>query len=178
MSRMGLPPLALATVMAAALTGCSAGPAPLKGEPPGEGVCYGASPHETMTDGIEALTNHSSQTVFFDRVGLRDPRHLKFLGAYLSPGSRYKVGAWTRWPPGPARPGDPVPRGWTRRHPVHGYRLRPGANAQVIVGFELTALPNGTSPGLLIWYHTARGSYVLRDDLAIVVGRINGKLCE
>jgi hypothetical protein len=133
-----------------------------------------------MTYGLEAFTNYSSQTVFFDQVGLRDPLHLKVLGAYLSPGARFEVGAWTHWPPRPTTGKDPlpVPRGWRRRRPVRGYRLRPGATAQVILGFELTVQSGGKSSGLLIRYHTSDGSYLLRDDLEIVVGHIGGKSCH
>jgi hypothetical protein len=158
--------LAVAAAMALALTGCSAGPAPLKGAPAGEGVCYPSRPHGRMTYGLETFTNHSSQTVFFDRVGLRDPVHLKVLGAYIAPRNRsVPAGVVTGWPPEP----QPGPTEWAQRRPVRGYQLRPGATAEVILGFELTALPGGQSPGLLIWYHTSGVSYQLRDDLAISV---------
>jgi hypothetical protein len=53
-----------------------------------------------LTYGAEALTNHSSQTVMFHRVGLRDhSRNLKVLGTYLMPGDRYLTGVWGAWPP-------------------------------------------------------------------------------
>ncbi len=163
--------LALAVAMATMLAGCGAGPAPLSAARPGDAVCYASSPHAKMTYGIEDFTNHSRQTVVFDQVGLRVPLHLKVLGAYLSPRDRSaQIGALSGWPP--RQLGGLTD--WARRRPVRGYRLRPGATAEVILGFQLTAPSGGRSPGMLIWYHTSDGSYVLRDDLAILVARVGG----
>jgi hypothetical protein len=115
---------------------------------------------------LEDFTNHGSQTVFFDRVGLRDPQHMWVLGAYLSPRDRATpAGVVAGWPPGP----EPGPTEWSQRRPVGDYRLRPGATAEVTLGFELTGPSGGRTPGLLIRYHTSDSSYVLRDDLAISV---------
>jgi hypothetical protein len=163
--------LALAATMATVLTGCGAGPAPLSGAPPGDAVCFAGRPNGKMTYGIEDFTNHSGQTVVFDRVGLRHPLHLKVLGAFLSPRDRSpQIGALSGWPP--RQLGGLTD--WARRRPVRGYRLRPAATAEVILGFQLTAPAGGRSPGLLIWYHIADGSYVLKDDLEILVGRVGG----
>ncbi|MHB1592659.1 MAG: hypothetical protein ACYCU3_00585 [Streptosporangiaceae bacterium] len=153
------------------LAGCSAGPAPLSAAPPGDAVCYASSPHAKMTYGIEDFTNHSRQAVVFDRVGLRDPLHLKVLGAYISPRTHSTMaGVVSGWPPPP----QPGPTEWALRRPVRGYRLPAGAAVAITLGFQLTAPSGGRSPGMLIWYHTSDGSYVLRDDLAILVARVGG----
>ena len=140
---MTLAALALAAVTPA-LAGCSSGPPPLGAAPSGENQCIPAKPGQGVTYGLEAFTNHSSSTVVFDRVGLRQPRNLKLLGAYAIPGDRYPVGIWADWPPAPER-GDrlPVPPSWAHRHPVSGYRLRPGASAGIVLGVESTARPGG-----------------------------------
>jgi hypothetical protein len=159
----------LAAALAPALSGCSDGPPPLSAPPPGGQTFCDIKPHHGLTYGLEDFTNHSSQTVVFDRVGVRDPQHLKVLGADLTPGARYLVGMWPDWPPKPVRgQTDPhLPPSWKHHRPVAGYRLRPGATAGVVLGIESTSASGGKTPGMLIWYHTASGSYVLRDDLAI-----------
>jgi hypothetical protein len=158
--------LLLALALTAGLAGCGSSDAPLRAAPSGEsqGFCK-IKQGQGITYGLEDFTNHSSQTVGFDRVGIRDPRNLKVLGARLTPGDRYLVGMWPTWPPHPQR-SYPLASSWKHRRLVAGYRLRPGKSAGVVLGIEPTAFPASTA-GMLIWYHTASGSYVLRDDLKI-----------
>jgi hypothetical protein len=134
-------------------------------------VCFPGKPLGKYTYGVEDFTNHSAQTVVFDRVGLRDPVHLKVLGAYLAARDRSaQIGALLGWPP----KGLDGLTDWARRRPVRGYRLRPGTATEVILGFQVTAPGGGISPGMLIWYHNGAGSYVLRDDLQIKVDVLGG----
>jgi hypothetical protein len=39
----------------------------------------------------------------------------------------------------------------------------------IVLGAELTEPPGGKTPGMLIWYRTSSSSYVLRDDLEIII---------
>jgi len=137
-------------------------------------VCFPGQAHGKYAYGVEDFTNQAHQTVTFNRVGLRDPVHLKVLGAYLAARDRSpQIGADEGWPPR-------LPPGltdWARHRPVAGYQLRPGATTEVILGFQLTAPAGGRSPGMLIWYQTAGGSYLLRDDLAIQVAPV-GRECS
>jgi hypothetical protein len=167
-ARTALAVAALTVAFVPAMSGCgSGGPGPLAAAPSGESQCIPAKPGQGVTYGLERWTNHTSQTIVFDRVGIRRPQRLKLLGAYATPGL-YVVGMWGSWPPKGQRDFR-LPRSWAHRRPVAGYRLRPGATAGMVLGVESTAPPRGSTPGMLIWYHTASGSYLLRDDLEIIV---------
>jgi hypothetical protein len=122
-----------------------------------------------VTYGLERWTNRTSQTIVFDRVGLRSPKHLELIGASVTPGL-YVVGIWDSWPPGYRSLPPAFRRGWERRQPVAGYRLATGATAGIALGLETTgSARRGSTPGLLLWYHDKSGSYLLRDDLRVAL---------
>jgi hypothetical protein len=168
LTRTTLAMVALTVALVPAMSGCgSSGPGPLRAAPPGTSTCIPAKPGQGVTYGGERWTNHTSQTIVFDRVGIRRPQHLKLLGAYATPGL-YVVGMWASWPP-KGQPEIWLSHSWAHRRLVAGYRLRPGATAGIVLGIESTAPPRGSTPGMLIWYHTASGNYLLRDDYEIIV---------
>ena len=166
---MPLLPLALGTALTAALSGCGGGggPAPLDAPPPGSAQCISGRLGQGVTYGDERFTNSADVPVTINSAGLRRPRRLKLLGAIAVPG-KYVVGTWDTWPP--VITGYPQQeREWTHREPASGYRIRPGGIVNIVIGVAATADPGGRSPGLLIRYHDANGSYVLEDDVAIIV---------
>jgi hypothetical protein len=164
--------LALAALLAGGLAACSSskssGPSadgPLSSgltrtQIPRGGDCApgGEGP---FTFGVQIYTNFGHTTVVLDRVVLLDAHNQRLIGSYAVPG-REGVGT-IPWPPTGSRR-FPLPPGWSDRQPVHGFRLAPGKEFNMVLG--VAAIRAGrwsTSQGILVYYHDAAGSYVARN---------------
>jgi hypothetical protein len=161
--------MALATALAGALGGCSAsGPVadgPLGGgTPPGVSVCAPGRVGQPQAFGIqERYINHGHATVVLDRIALLHPHHERLIGSYAVPGL-FLVGVL----PWPLRHPD-MPSRWKLRRPVPGFRLALGRSFSLVLGVAATATGMATSRGMVLYYHDSAGSYMVSNDLAMLI---------
>jgi hypothetical protein len=169
--RAVLAAVTLAAALAVAGCGGSTGPAtdgPLRGgpfgAPSGGGTGTKARVGQPIAFGDERFTNHGHATLVLDRVGLRQPRHLRLVGSYAVPGT-LMIGV-ARWPPRYRG----IPPSWKHRRQVHGFRLAPGKSFNMVLGvLATTGTPCARSPGMVIYYHDPAGSYVVVDHFAMAI---------
>ena len=100
-----------------------------------------------------------------DRVGLRDPRHVRLVGSFAVPGIGL-AGVGLGFPPTYSG----LPPSWKHRQRVHGFRLAPGKLFNMVLGVASTGLAPARSPGMVIYYHDPAGRYVAVDRFAMVIG--------
>jgi hypothetical protein len=161
--------VAVAVALSSLVAGCGgSGPAfdgPLNSgggaRPAHGGSC--APGGEAQTFGTERFTNHGAVTVVLDRVVLQDPRNEHLIGSYAVPGATL-IGV-VPWPPGYAG----LPSGWKDRRPVRGFRLAPRRSFNMVLGVAATRPGRAASGGMLVYYRDSSGSYVTRDDVAMII---------
>jgi hypothetical protein len=158
--------VALVSAVAGCSSGSTAGDGPLNsrgtdGNPSRGTSC--APGGEQQTFGTEQFINHGHATVVLDRVVLRRPRNERLVGSYAVPG-KWLIGV-VPWPPHYAG----IPSTWKDRQPVHGFRVAPGKPFNMVLGVAAVAPGRASSRGMLIYYHDAAGSYVTRDDVAMII---------
>jgi len=99
-----------------------------------------------------------------DRVGLRDPRHVRLVGSFAVPGIGL-AGVGLGFPPTYSG----LPPSWKHRQRVHGFRLAPGKLFNMVLGVASTGLAPARSPGMVIYYHDPAGRYVVVDHFAMII---------
>ncbi|HET9897923.1 MAG TPA: hypothetical protein VFQ44_23585 [Streptosporangiaceae bacterium] len=157
-----------ATALALVLGSCRSGPAadgPL-GSGANGGIPRGANcvPRgHLQAFGDQQFTNHGDTAVVLDRVRLLHPDNERLIGSYAVPGDRL-IGV-VFWPP--SYPD--IPPGWKHRRPVHGFRLAPGRSFNMVLGVQAGPQGRGFSRGMLVYYHDSAGSYVARNDFAMII---------
>ena len=163
--------LALAAALVSVLGGCSgSGPAadgPLSSGADGRiargNVCVTRFVSQFQTFGDEQFTNYGHVTVVLDRVDLQHPHNEHLIGSYAVPGA-VLIGV-VPWPPKYAG----LPSAWKYRQPVHDFRLAPGKTFNMVLGVTATGPGRASSQGMLVYYHDSAGSYVARDDFAMII---------
>lgn len=174
--------VAMAAALISALAACQSGggsPAsdgPLTGGPlgsPSGGFdCAPARLGRPVTFGDEQFTNHGHATVALDRVALLDPLKERLTAAVAVPGLLF-VGVTNSWPPRYSG----IPRTWKYRRPVRGFRLEPGKSFNMVLGVAATGIPRARSRGMVIYYHDSAGSYVTRNQFAMIIAVNNKSSC-
>jgi len=104
-----------------------------------------------------------------DNVALLRPHNERLVGSYAVPGIS-GIGVLP-WPPT-----YDLPAAWKDRKPVNGFRLAPGKKFAIALGVEAPASGRATSKGLEIYYHDSVGRYVIKNNLAMVIG-VNKSAC-
>jgi hypothetical protein len=176
--RAALAAAALAAALASA--GCgSSGPAtdgPLSGGAfgsiSGGSDCSPGRVGQPVTFGDELFTNPGRATLVLDRVGLRDPHHVRLVGSYAVPDVGL-VGVGLGFPPRYSG----LPPTWKYRQRVHGFRLAPGKSFNMVLGVAATGGPPARSPGMVIYYHDPAGSYVADEHFAMIIA-VGRRECE
>jgi hypothetical protein len=170
-ARLPLAAVALAAVLASAGCGGSSGPAtdgPLHGGAfgyaGGGSDCSPARAGQPVSFGDEQFTNRGHDTLVLDRVGLRQPIHVRLVGSLVVPGID-GIGVIRGFPPRFR----PVPPTWKNRQQVHGFRLAPGKSFQMVLGVVAPGARPARSPGMVIYYHDPAGRYVVEDHLAMII---------
>jgi hypothetical protein len=163
--------MAVAAALASALGGCGGG-GPATNGPLSSGadggiargnICVTRVVSRLQTFGDEQFTNGGHATVVLDRVALQHPHDEHLIGSYAVPGTLL-IGV-VPWPPKYAG----MPSTWKHRQPVHGFRLAPGKSFNMVLGVTATAPGLASSRGMLVYYHYSTGSYVARDDFAMII---------
>jgi hypothetical protein len=156
--------------LAAALGGCGGGPSadgPLSSGAGGRvshgNICVTRFVSRRQTFGFEQFTNNGRSTIILDSVVLLHPHSERLIGSYAVPGER-TIGV-VPWPP--MYPG--MPPAWQHRQPVHGFGLAPGKSFNMVLGVAATGTGRATSQGMLVYYHDSSGSYVARNDVAMII---------
>jgi hypothetical protein len=176
---------ALAAMVAAALAGCSTasthdpasnGPlssaASAHGRIPRGGNCLNRRPVPEAF-GDQPFTNYGHSTVVLDRVVLLHPRNERLIGSDVIPGTP-QIGV-VQWPPNWPQ----LRAAWKKRRPVHGYRVAPGKQFNMVLGVTYAGPGFATSQGMLVYCHDAAGSYVAPNYFAMqIAATSSGKGCR
>jgi hypothetical protein len=126
-------------------------------------ICVTRVVSRLQTFGDEQFINGGHATVVLDRVALQHPHNEHLIGSYAVPGILL-IGV-VPWPPKYAG----MPSTWKDRQPVHGFRLAPGKSFNMVLGLTATGPGLASSRGMLVYYHYSAGSYVARDDFAMII---------
>jgi hypothetical protein len=164
--------LAVAAILTPLLTGCSSSGksssvdgGPLGGASSGDSTLACARVGQAVTFAAESFTNKGHSALILNRIELRDPHGVHLIGAYVVPGTAM-LGVTQGWPP---KFPTGIPRMWKRRQPVTGFQLAAGKSFNMVLGVKATARPQGSSPGMAIYYHDPAGRYVVNDHLGMIV---------
>jgi hypothetical protein len=93
--------------------------------------------------------------------------------SYAVPGV-WVVGEAFGWPPRFLKGGRPPT--WKLRQPVHGFKLGPGKQFNMVLGVVATT-PLSIAPGMVVRYHDPSGSYVDVDHFTMIIAK-NGHQSE
>jgi hypothetical protein len=170
---------ALASMLMVVLVGCSDSGGSLSADGPlssGNGIhdriptgSICAPGGRAQTFGDQQYTNYGNQPVVLNRVVLLRPRNEHLIGSYAVPGDQI-VGVPGNWPPKYRG----IPRGWKHRQPVRGYRVRPHALFNMVIGVvAVDAHREAVSEGILVYYHDASGTYVAKNYFGNIIAAIH-----
>lgn len=160
----------LALITAAVVSGCgsglSEGPFGQKPENPtlvGQPVLIGGAD----TIGFDAVFNVGAAPAVIDRVVVRSPRHIKFLGAYVTVGNL--IGDWTTFPP-KITPRRGEFKTWVKRQKPGGAVIPSHNWGGIALGLAVTGgAKKGSIEGINVFYHVGPGHYVWHGHIRIVL---------
>jgi hypothetical protein len=166
--------VALAAAMVVAISACS-GPArssratngPLTTSSEHGGNCAAGTRLQTFAD--QFFTNSGRTAVVLDRVALVHPENERLIAAYAVPGV-LGIGV-SNWPP----PGG-WPPAWNEHRPVHGYRVAPATEFNMVLEVAGATEGPASSQGMLVYYHDPAGTYVTKNFFAMVIAP-PGRVC-
>jgi hypothetical protein len=163
----------LALIAAAVISGCGSGlPEGPLGDKPENTIKIGQPVRQGGADtiGFDAVFNSGSAPAVIDRLVIRSPRQIKFIGAQVTIGG--PVGDWVTYPPViPSSEGDAF-RWWANRHEPAGAVIPPHKWAGIALGLAVTGA-KGSIAGINLYYHVGRAHYEWRGNIRIVLTSVD-----
>jgi hypothetical protein len=174
LSKSGAAVLALLALIAAAvISGCGSDlPEGPLGEKPENTIKIGQPVRHGGADtiGFDAVFNSGSAPAVIDRLVIRSPRHIKFIGAQVTIGG--PVGDWVTYPPViPSSEGDAF-RWWANRHEPAGAVIPPHKWAGIALGLATTSA-RGSIAGINLYYHVGSAHYEWHGHIRIVLTSVD-----
>ena len=117
------------------------------------------------TIGFDAVFNVGSAPAVIDRVVVRSPRHIKFIGAYVTVGGL--IGNWAAFPP-EIMPKDGEFKIWVKRQKPAGAIIPPHSWAGIALGLAATST-KGSIDGINVFYHVGPARYEWHSHIRIVL---------
>ncbi len=163
----------LALITAAVVSGCGSDlPAGPLGVKPENTIKISQPVRQGGADtiGFDAVFNSGSAPAVIDRLVIRSPRHMKFIGAQVTVGG--PVGDWVTYPPMIRSSDGDAFRWWANRHELAGAVIPPHQWAGIALGLATTRA-HGSIAGINLYYHVGSAHYEWHGHIRIVLTSVD-----
>jgi hypothetical protein len=161
-------------LLAAVLSGCGQGQLPAGPLQPENHVVVGQPVRRggAITIGFDALYNKGTHPAVIDRVVIVSPRHIRLLGAYITPGT--DLGSWESFPPAIPAHGDPKSAAWAASRKAAGAVIPPHSLGGLALGLVVTdSAAHGSLARTDVYYHVDNTHYEWRGSQRIVLTSVD-----
>ncbi len=163
----------LALIAAAVVSGCGSGlPEGPLGVKPENTIKISQPVRQGGADtiGFDAVFNSGSAPAVIDRLVIRSPRHMKFIGAQVTIGG--PVGNWGTYPPMIRSSDGDAFRWWANRHEPAGAVIPPHQWAGIALGLAATSA-RGSIAGINLYYHVGSAHCEWHGHIRIVLTSVD-----
>jgi hypothetical protein len=165
----------LAVVLLAVLAGCGQGGLPAGPlQPERNHLVIGQPVLSTGADtiGFDGLYNSGSQPAVIENIVIVSPRYIRFLGAYITPGT--DLGSWPQFPPAIPAAGDPKSAAWAASRKAAGAVIPSHKLGGLALGLAVTdSAAHGSLARTDVYYRVGRTQYEWRGNVKIVLTSVN-----
>jgi hypothetical protein len=124
------------------------------------------------TIGFDAIWNPGPRPAVIDRVVIVSPRHIRLLGAYITPGT--DLGTWLQFPPAIPAHGDAKSAAWAASRKAVGAVIAPRQLVGLALGLVVTdSAARGSLARTDVYYHVGNTHYEWRGSQRIVLTSVD-----